>query len=81
MQKKNKQLVDSYLGRYNDTLEGYNQIKTWGLMKKLAPKNTLEPAAAKIDRHGNLITNRDSLKNSILIPTKKGLSQMKLLPS
>ena len=30
--EKNKHLVDSYLGKYNDTFEGYNQIKTWGLM-------------------------------------------------
>ena len=78
--KKNKQLVDSYLGRYNDTLEGYNQIKTWGLMKKLAPKNTLEPAAAKTDRHGNLITNRDSLEKLYLDTYKERLKPNEIAP-
>ena len=37
---KNKALVDEYLGKHNDVLEGFSQAKTWKLKKKLSPKNT-----------------------------------------
>ena len=36
--KRNKMLVDEYLGKTSDTIEGFNQAKTWGLTKKLCPK-------------------------------------------
>ena len=59
---KNKKLVDEYLGRTNDVIEGYGQAKTWALKKKLCPKNTFEAPAAKKDEDGNLITERRALE-------------------
>ena len=59
---KNKKIVDEYLGKTNDTIEGYNQAKTWGMKKKLCPKNTIDPPCAKINRDGELITDKDALE-------------------
>ena len=44
---KNKEIVEEYLGKNDDGLEGYNQAKIWALKKKLAPKNSEEPPMAK----------------------------------
>ena len=60
---KNKAIVDEYLGYRNDTFEGFSQAKTWNLVKKLSPKNTIDPPAAKKDEHGNLVTDRKALEN------------------
>ena len=60
--KKNKRIVDDYLGKTNDTMEGFNQAKNWGLTKKLCPKNTIDPPCAKKDKEGNLVTNKDDLE-------------------
>ena len=60
--EKNKNLTDEYLGLYDDTFEGFSQARTWSLVKKLAPKNTIEPPAAKKDKFGNLITDRETLE-------------------
>ena len=59
---KNKAIVDEYLGNKNDTFEGFSQAKTWSLMKKLSPKNTIDPPAAKKDNLGNLVTDREALE-------------------
>ena len=34
----------------------------WKMKKKLAPKNTLDPPAAKKDQHGTLITDKSQLE-------------------
>ena len=60
--EKNKNLVDEYLGKTNDTIEGFNQAKTWGLTKKLCPKNTIEPPHAKKDKNGDMVTDKEALK-------------------
>ena len=61
--EKNKNLVNEYLGRTEDVIEGYGQAKTWALKKKLCPKNTFEVPAAKKDENGKLITDRIALEN------------------
>ena len=58
----NKAIVDEYLGRTNDTKEGYNQAKTWRLTKKLSPKNSIDPPCAKKDRNGDLVTDKEAKK-------------------
>ena len=63
---KNKKIVDEYLGKTEDTLEGYNQIKTWNMVKKMAPKNTMDPPAAKKDSKGNLVTDKAELEELYL---------------
>ena len=40
--------------------------KTWRLKKKLSPKNTIDPPAAKKDEHGNLVTDRVELEDLYL---------------
>ena len=52
--EKNKDTANEYLGKTNDTVEGFNAPKTWALKKKLAPKNTIEPPIAKEDENGKL---------------------------
>ena len=61
--ERNKALVDEYLGRSNDIYEGFSQAKTWTLRKKLSPKNSVDPPAAKKDNQGNLVTDREELEN------------------
>ena len=63
---KNQSIVNDYLGDKNDTLEGFTQAKTWSMKKKLAPKNTVDPPAAKKDESGNLVTGRKELENLYL---------------
>ena len=58
---KNKEMVDDYLGRSEDTFEGYSQPKVCSMMKKLALKNTIAPAA-KQDLSGKLITDKAELE-------------------
>ena len=60
--KKNKMIVDDYLGKTNDTIEGFNQAKTWGLTKKLCPKNSIDPPCAKKNKHGQLVTDKEDLE-------------------
>ena len=47
---KNKKIVNDYLGKTGDIIEGYNQAKTWGLTKKRSLKNSIEPPCAKKDK-------------------------------
>ena len=47
---KNKRIVEEYLGNQD---EAFSQPKTWKLKKKLAPKNTFDPPAAKKDQLGD----------------------------
>ena len=70
---KNKYLVDEYLGRQNDVIEGYGQAKIWALKKKLCPKNSIEAPAAKKNEYGQLITNRNDLENLYSETYKKRL--------
>ena len=64
--EKNRNIVNEYLKDKNDTVEGFNQAKTWSMKKKLAPKNTIDPPAAKKDEEGNLVTNKEELENLYL---------------
>ena len=66
----NKRIVEDYLGSWNDAIGGFSQPKTWKLKKKLAPKNTFDPPAAKKDKSGNLITDKKGLE-SLYIDTYK----------
>ena len=59
---KNKKIVDEFLGKTDDTIEGYNQAKTWGLTKKLSPKNSIEPPCAKKNKNGYLVTDKEALE-------------------
>ena len=59
---RNKKFVDEFLGKTEDTIEGYNQTKTWGLTKKLSPKNSIEPPCAKKDKNGYLVTDKEALE-------------------
>ena len=71
---KNKAIVDEYIGPRNDIFEGFSQAKTWNLMKKLSPKNTIDPPAAKKDEFGNLVTDQEALEN-LYIETYKSRLQ------
>ena len=71
--QKNKMLVNQYLSKTNDTLEGFNQVKTLGLTKKLCPKNTLDPPCAKKNKDGNLVSNKDALEKLYIETYKERL--------
>ena len=58
----NRKIVEGYLGAWNDGIEGFSQPKTWKLRKKLAPKNTFDPPAAKKDKAGNMVTDKEGLE-------------------
>ena len=68
-----KQIIQLiYLYTY-DTIVGFNQARTWGMKKKLAPKNTIEPPAAKKDEKGNLVSSRKGLESLYLKTYKSRL--------
>ena len=58
---RNKEIVKQFIGDSDFGLEGFNQIKTWSL-KKLSPKNVIEPPAAKKDGNGKIVTDTRILK-------------------
>ena len=59
----------------SENLEVFNQIKTWGLKKKLAPKNVIDSLpAAKKNSEGVLITGRKELKDLYLETYKARLA-------
>ena len=66
----NRKIVEEYLGTWNDGIEGFSQPKTWKLKKKLAPKNTFDPPAAKKDKSGNMVTDKEGLE-TLYIDTYK----------
>ena len=59
---KNKKIVEEFIGDSDFGLEGFNQIKTWSLKKRLSPKNVIEPPAAKKDVNGKIVTDRNELE-------------------
>ena len=54
--------MEDHLGQNDDTLAGFNQTKMWKMKKRLAPKNTIDPPAAKKDYNGTLITEKSQLE-------------------
>ena len=71
---KNKSIVDEYLGKTSDTIEGYNQAKTWSMKKKLSPKNTVDPPCAKKDKNGKLTTDKEALEKLYVDTYKERLA-------
>ena len=63
---KNKDIVNEYLGKMQDTIEGFSQIKTYNLKKRLCPKNTLDPPSAKRDHAGKLVSDPHELESLYL---------------
>ena len=61
--QENRDIANNYLGKMNDPLTGFNIVNTWGLKKKLAPKNTIDPPMAKKDAHGHLVTEKEELNS------------------
>ena len=63
---KNKDIVDEYLGKNQDFTEGFSQIRTYNLKKRLCPKNVMDPPSAKRNSEGKLISDPDELKELYL---------------
>ena len=66
--KKNVDIVKKYLGKEDglEEDEPHNQLKTWKLKKKLAPKNSQEAPSAKVNADGELVTEKDELEKLYL---------------
>jgi hypothetical protein len=65
--KRNKEIVEEYLEKDNELGdEPHNQLKTWRLKKKLAPKNVDEAPAAKKNKKGVLVTEKSELEKLYL---------------
>ena len=60
---KNRDIVKEHIGITDDSFEGFSQLKAWEMKKRLCPKNTPDPPAAKKDKHGNLVTEKEALEN------------------
>ena len=69
---KNKQLVDDFIGDFDLGLKAFNQVKTWGLKNRLAPKNVMDPPAAKRIPKVNLLLKGKSLRIFTLTLTLLG---------
>ena len=68
---KNRKIVEDFIGDFDTSLEGFNQIKTWSLKKKLAPKNVIDPPAAKKIHLVTLLPNKMSWRIFILKHTRQ----------
>ena len=64
--QNNKDIIKEYMEKDKDGIYGHNQTRTWKWRKKLCPKDTFDPPAAKKDSEGNLITSRKSLETLYL---------------
>ena len=65
--ERNKDIVKEYLGKVDEKDdEPHNQLKTWRLKKRLAPKNCEEPPSAKLNSEGNLVTEKSELEKLYL---------------
>ena len=53
---------DEDLGRNEDLVAGFNQTRMWKMKKRLAPKKTMDPPAAKKDHNGTLIVEKAQLE-------------------
>ena len=78
--ERNKIIVNEYLGKTDDTIEGYNQARTWSMKKKLFPKNTVDPPCAKKDSNGHLVTSKDALENLYVETYKERLKPNNVKP-
>ena len=58
----NKRIVEDFLKHTSDGIDGFSQPKVWKMKKSLAPKNTFDPPAAKLDTNGNLISDLRNLE-------------------
>ena len=79
--EKNKRLVQEHLGKDDNSIDGFNQAKTWALKKKLSPKNTLDPPAAKKDENGKLVTSKSHLEKLYLKTYQERLQPNIVKPS
>ena len=79
--EKNKKLVQDHLGYEDSSIDGHNQAKTWALKKKLSPKNTMDPPAAKKDASGKLVTNKAELEKLYLKTYEERLKPNKIKSS
>ena len=63
--QRNRDIVKEYLEQGDDD-EPHNQLKTWRLKKKLAPKNSEDPPTAKINKNGELVSDKSALEKLYL---------------
>ena len=61
------------MGSEDNSIEGFHQARTWALKKKLSPKNSIDPPAAKKDENGELVANKSQLENLYLNTYKNRL--------
>ena len=72
-----RKLVQDYLGKYDNSMEGFSQA----LQKKLSPKNTSAAPAAKKDDNGKLVTNKSQLEKLYLKTYQERLKPNSIKPS
>ena len=65
--QRNRDIVKEYVGNKDEFGDDpHNQLKTWRLKKKLAPKHAEEAPTAKINSEGELVTEKDKLEELYL---------------
>ena len=72
--ERNNKIVNDHISEMDLGPDGLNQIQTWGLKKKLAPKNVIDPPAAKKDAQGELVTDKSNLEKLYLETYQKRLT-------
>ena len=60
---ENQKIMEKALTFHSDSLDGFNQNRMWNVKKKVFPKNVEEPPAAIKDTNGNLITEKERIKD------------------
>ena len=61
--ERNRKLIIEQVGEMSDISCSFSRLKMWKVKQKVCPKIVTEYPVAKIDSKGNLITNRDDLKD------------------
>ena len=61
-------------------LNGLGQVKIWKMKKKLFPKSGNEPPSAKLNKLGELVTEKDALED-LYLETYSEIFSVRLLRS
>ena len=60
--KRNKQVIIEQITEMSDQSGNMTRLKMWKIKQKVCPKRTTSVPVAKLDEDGNLVCNREQLK-------------------
>ena len=78
--ERNKQIILQQISNMSDSSGNMSRIKMWKIKQKVCPKTVNSVPVAKKDGFGNLVTNREKLKELYVIVYKDRLRHRNMRP-